>query len=282
MKTFDNEYESMKKLIVFDLDGTLAESKSSIDAEMLSLLKELLAITKVAVISGGDWPQFEKQLLAKLSSDVCLTNLSILPTCGTKYYKYISGAWEKLYSEDLSAEEKRKIIDAFNKVLTDLNLTNNEVWGEVIENRGSQITFSALGQQAPLKEKKKWDPDFAKRRKIKTSLETLIPGFFVRLGGTTSVDVTKLGIDKAYGIRKLRDTLDIALYEMIFIGDALFPGGNDYPAKEIGVTSIQVRGPEETKLVIQAINACLGKSDKKGERKTGKEYRENTAARTKH
>ena len=114
-----------------------------------------------------------------------------------------------------------------------------------------------MGQQAPLEEKKKWDPDFTKRKKIKALLDNLIPEFSVRLGGTTSVDVTKPGIDKAYGIRKLRDILGIAIDEMIFVGDALFPGGNDYPAKEAGVVSIQVRDPEESKRVIEAIIACL-------------------------
>ena len=123
--------------------------------------------------------------------------------------------------------------------------------------RGSQITFSALGQQAPLDEKDKWDPDFTKRKKIKTILDTLIPEFSVRLGGATSIDVTKPGIDKAYGIRKLRDLLGISLKEMIFIGDALFVGGNDYPAREAGVVSIAVRGPNETKRVTEAIIACL-------------------------
>jgi phosphomannomutase len=131
------------------------------------------------------------------------------------------------------------------------------VWGEVIEDRGSQITFSALGQLAPLEEKEKWDPDFAKRKKIKAILDTLIPEFSVRMGGATSIDVTKPGIDKAYGIRKLRDLLGIPLKEMIFIGDALFVGGNDYPAEEAGVVSIPVRGPNETKRVTEAIIACL-------------------------
>ena len=79
----------------------------------------------------------------------------------------------------------------------------------------------------------------------------------MRLGGTTSIDVTKPGIDKAYGIRKLRDTLDIAIQDMIFVGDALFPGGNDYPAEETGVVSIRVRDPNESKRVIEAIVACL-------------------------
>jgi hypothetical protein len=132
-----------------------------------------------------------------------------------------------------------------------------KVWGEVIEDRGSQITFSALGQQAPIEEKKKWDPNFTKRKKIKALLDKLIPEFSVRLGGTTSIDVTKPGIDKGYGIRKLRDILGIAIPKMVFIGDALFPGGNDYPAKEAGVVSIQVNDPNETKRVIEAIIACL-------------------------
>src|SRR5664279_2793225 len=101
----------MKKLIVFDLDGTLAESKSSLDAEMAALLNELLGIVKVAIISGGGWPQFEKQILSNLPNAERLENLSLLPTCGTQFYQY-NGAWEKLYSEDFNADEKKKIMDA--------------------------------------------------------------------------------------------------------------------------------------------------------------------------
>lgn len=78
----------MIKLIVFDLDGTLAESKSSLDNEMSALLHDLLGTVKAAVISGGGWPQFEKQLLTNLPHDECLKNLSLLPTCGTKFYQY--------------------------------------------------------------------------------------------------------------------------------------------------------------------------------------------------
>jgi phosphomannomutase len=246
----------MKKLIVFDLDGTLAESKSSLDAEMVTLLNALLGIVKVAVISGGNWSQFEKQLLSTLSRNEHLKNLSLLPTCGTQFFKYESG-WEQLYSEDFTDEEKEKIISSLQQAIGLSDFKAEGTWGELIEDRGSQITFSALGQQAPIEEKKKWDPDFTKRKKMKALLDNLIPEFSVRLGGTTSVDVTKPGIDKAYGIRKLRDTLGIAIHEMIFIGDALFPGGNDYPAKEAGAVSIQVRDPNESKRVIETIVACL-------------------------
>lgn len=246
----------MKKLIVFDLDGTLAESKSSLDAEIAKLMNTLLGIMKVSVISGGNWPQFEKQLLSNLTQNELLENLYLLPTCGTKFYKY-NGNWKKIYSEDFTSVEKEKVISSLKKVMDEVGFSNEKVWGEVIEDRGSQITFSALGQQAPIEEKKKWDPDFVKRKKMKALLDKLIPGFSVRLGGTTSIDVTKPGIDKAYGIRKLRDNLGIKLNEMIFIGDAVFPGGNDYPAKKAGVVTIQVKNPEETKLVIETIIACM-------------------------
>ena len=248
----------MKKLIVYDLDGTLAESKSSLDTEMSSLLYDLLGIAKAAVISGGDWPQFEKQLLSNLHHDERLKNLSILPTCGTKFFQY-SGTWKKIYSEDFNADEKENIVSSLKKALTEAGFKVEKVWGDVIEDRGSQITYSALGQHAPLEEKSKWDPDFAKRKNIKAILDTFIPEFSVRLGGATSIDVTKHGIDKAYGVRKLRDILGISLKEMVFIGDALFPGGNDYPAEEAGVVSIPVRGPNETKRVTEAIIACLNR-----------------------
>ena len=247
----------MKKLIVFDLVGTLADSKSSLDGEMSALLHGLLGVAKVAVISGGGWPQFEKQLLSNLPHDQRLANLSLLPTCGTKFFQY-AGDWKLLYSEDLTANEKERITSSLRKAVAVAGFTPEKVWGEVIEDRGSQITFSALGQQAPLDEKDKWDPDFSKRKKIKTTLDTLIPEFSVRMGGATSIDVTKPGIDKAYGIKKLRDILGISLQEMIYIGDALFPGGNDYPAEEAGVVCVPVRGPRETKPVTQAIVACLG------------------------
>jgi len=247
----------MKKLIVFDLDGTLAASKSSLDSEMASLLHDLLSVAKVAIISGGAWLQFEKQVLSNLPKDDLLAKLSILPTCGTQFFQF-TGQWKKLYAEDFTADEKAKIVSSLSKAVQTAGFAVEKTWGETIEDRGSQITYSSLGQQAPLEEKVKWDADFAKRKKIKTVLDTLIPEFSVRLGGATSIDVTKPGIDKAYGIRKLRDILHISTQEMIYVGDALFPGGNDYPAEQAGVISIPVKSPTETKRVIEAIIACLG------------------------
>jgi len=189
----------VKKIIIFDLDGTLAESKSAIDAEMAGLLRALLGVVKVAIISGGDMPQFQKQVLTNLPADAHLADLSILPTCGTKFFEYKDG-WQKLYSEDLSPEQKTKIIASLTAAVASTGFQAQKTWGEMIEDRGSQITYSALGQQAPLDEKKSWDPDFAKRKAIKARLDVSIPEFSVRMGGATSIDVTLPGIDKKYGI----------------------------------------------------------------------------------
>jgi phosphomannomutase len=244
-----------KRLVVFDLDGTIAESKAAVDPEMAGLLGGLLQIARVAIISGGNWPQFQKQVVSHLPPDANLKALSLLPTCGTKFYRY-KDDWDLLYSEDFGLEEKNAILAALKSVVASSGVAASRTWGEVIEDRGSQITFSALGQEAPLDKKKEWDPDFAKRKRMKALLGELIPEFSVRLGGTTSIDITKPGIDKAYGIKKLRDLLGISIEEMIFIGDALFPGGNDYPAKEVGVVSVRVRDSLETKRLIETLLAC--------------------------
>ena len=223
---------------------------------MATLLTNLLRVVRVAIISGGDLPQFQKQLVANLPQDDQLAKLSLLPTCGTRFYQYDSG-WHKLYSEDLSVAQKSKIVAALDDAVAAAGFDDARTWGDKIEDRESQITYSALGQRAPLAEKKAWDPDFEKRKAIKALLDISLADFSVRLGGSTSIDITLPGIDKAYGMRKLTDVLGIATRDMLFIGDALFPGGNDYPARETAATCIQIRDPEETKRVIEAIVACV-------------------------
>ncbi|QXV63711.1 HAD-IIB family hydrolase [Mucilaginibacter sp. 21P] len=246
----------MKKLVIFDLDGTLAESKAAIDEEMARLLSNLLTVARVAIISGGDWPQFQKQVLAYLPR-TDLQKLSILPTCGTKYYHYDHG-WQQLYAENFTAQEKKLIIEQLTDAVATSGFKAEKTWGEQIEDRDSQITYSALGQSAPIKEKSKWDPDFEKRKQIKKKLDKTLKGFAVNMGGATSIDITKPGIDKAYGIKKLKKTLNIKIDEMIFIGDALMAGGNDHPAYKTGVSCLQTRGPEDTKRLIEGIMVCLG------------------------
>lgn len=247
----------MKRLIVFDLDGTLAESKTPIDDEMGKLLDALLKVAQAAVISGGAWPQFEKQFLANLPKTEHLDRLSLLPTSGTRYLQYKDKKWSQLYAEDFTEAQKHKITAALKECFEKSGFKPEQHWGEIIEDRGSQITLSALGQDAPLDKKKDWDPDFAKRKKIKAMLEPLLPEFSIGLGGSSSIDVTRPGVDKAYGVRKLEEVLAVPVKDMLFVGDALFPGGNDAPARKTGVDCIQVKGPEETKRIVETLIVCL-------------------------
>ena len=249
----------MKKVAIFDLDGTLAESKAPLDRDVGFWLGKLLEFTRVAVISGGAWPQFQKQLLAHLPGGRHLGRLSLLPTSGTRFMTY-DGDWRELYAENFTAEQKNKIIKVLNGVFQASGDVPPRHWGRVIEDRGSQITLSALGQEAPLDEKKKWDPDFTKRKEMKAKLEPLLPEFSIGLGGSSSIDVTRPGVDKAYGIGKLREVLGVDIGDMVFVGDALFEGGNDYPARRTGVDCIEVAGPKETRKVIEAFVAWQGTS----------------------
>ena len=150
----------MKKLIVFDLDGTLAGSKSPLDSEMSALLHDLLLIARVAVISGGDWPQFEKQLLSNLLHDKTLSNLSLLPTCGTKFYRYDSEVWTKIYSEDLTAEERDKILSALKKAISGPDFKTDKLWGEQIEDRGKPDHIFGLGSAGAARGKRQMGPRY--------------------------------------------------------------------------------------------------------------------------
>jgi HAD superfamily hydrolase (TIGR01484 family) len=246
----------MKQLVAFDLDGTLAESKQPLKDSMGEALADLLTVAHVAVISGGDWPQFDKQVASRLPERADRSKLWLMPTTGTKLYTYGDGRWNTVYAELFTDEQKAAIIEAFHASLEATGFVPEQTWGERIEDRGSQITFSALGQQAPLEAKEHWDPDFAKRKVIQADLRQRLPDLSINMGGATSIDITQKGVDKAYGLRRLRDESGIPLDAMMFIGDAIFPGGNDYPAKELGLDTVKVRDPDETLSVIAAIVAC--------------------------
>ena len=247
----------MKKLIAFDLDGTLAESKQAIDAEMGDLLSRLTQVALVTVISGGDWPQFEKQLVGQLPADAKLENFLVMPTTGTKLYRFADGAWTQIYADIFSDEERSTILAKLEAAVEQAGLKIDKPYGEQIEDRGSQITFSALGQQAPLSVKGNWDPDAAKRKALKAILDPELPGFAINIGGSSSIDITRKGVDKGYAVHQLANATGLSLGDMLFLGDAIFPGGNDYPVKAAGVDSVKVRDIEETKRVVEAIVACL-------------------------
>lgn len=238
-----------KKAIVCDLDGTLAKSKSTLTTEMAEVLCKILEKYYLVVVSGGAYSQFEKQFLANFNCPKeLLKNLYLFPTMGSTcfVYDFEKDVWKQLYNEQFTSEEKDMIINALNETIRDSGLDLSNPYGDIIEDRGSQITFSGRGQDAPIEVKVVWDKNQVKRKKMVEILKEKIPQFEIGIGGTTSIDITKKGIDKAYAINKITALLGIKEEEIEFVGDALYHGGNDEPVKKTRVDYIQEDGPDET------------------------------------
>ena len=252
-----------KGLIIFDIDGTLTPSKAPADMEMINLLLSLLEERSVAIIGGGKYSLFREQLIDQLpSQDKRLERLYLFPTCSTAFYRF-NGEWNEVYSHRLSEEEKEKINRAFEETFQEVNYQHPEkTYGSVIEDRETQITFSSLGQEVVamtgeeqgVKLKQEWfDKNDRLRQQMREILQKKLPDFEVRAGGLTSIDITRKGIDKAYGVRQISEHLNIKIEDMLFVGDAIFPGGNDYAALETGIDYVKVENPSDTKELIRNI-----------------------------
>ncbi|MEK7602395.1 MAG: HAD-IIB family hydrolase [Patescibacteria group bacterium] len=236
------------RLVAFDIDGTLTESKQPVSHDMANLLSRLLDNTLVTLVTGGKLEQITTQIVERLPKGTNMENLYALPTSGAAMYLQVDGGWHPIYEELLSPDEAEHISAVLKSAATEAGIIDfaTPSYGERIENRGSQISLSALGQQAPIAEKEAWDPDRSKRLQLQATLTPLLPAYEVRLGGLTTFDVTKRGIDKAYGLKRLSEYLSISIREMLYVGDALFPGGNDEVVKETGIRTKKVANPKAT------------------------------------
>jgi len=248
------------RLVAFDLDDTLAPSKCPIPEPIGALLVRLAERVEVAIISGGQLEQFRTQVVEQLppAGEEVLARFHLLPTCGTQYYRVRGTEIVTVYAHELTADERDRATQALREEAQRLGLWQTQTWGDVIEDRGSQITFSALGQRAPIEAKAAWDPDGSKKAALAEAVGARLPDLEVRSGGTTSVDITHRGIDKAYGMQRLAEATGIALDEMLFIGDRLDPGGNDRPVLELGVPCHAVDGWQDTVAYLEALVPTVG------------------------
>jgi phosphomannomutase len=252
LKEFKGDF-SKKKLFIFDVDRTLALSKQPIDEEMCELLGKLLEKREVALISGGKYKVFTDIYLKKLNlSPLLLNKLYLFPTCGSRFLRYVNGEHKQVYFEEISEEERKRIIECIHKMFEEIDFKHPEtLYGEQIEDRKSQITFSAFGQKAPPSAKEGWDLDYKKRRPMIEVLKRMLPEYDIRGGGASSFDVTMKGIDKGYGIQKMKEYFAYDINEMFFAGDDLSDLGNDYSVHLQGVECLQVTSIEQTRDAIR-------------------------------
>jgi phosphomannomutase len=249
-----------KDLIVFDVDGTIARTKSPMDKEMAGLMRDLLKAKKVAVISGAKLEVIKMQMLDEIKAPKSLlNNLSLFPTTATTFYKH-ENSWKQVYALTLSPAKVKKIKNTFEKVFKEMDYKHpDKVYGELIENRGSQVSFSIYGQdlvkvlgKKGIKMKEEWKKkNTPVKMEIARRVAKYLPEFEVHAAGFTTIDVTNKGIDKGYGLHQIEKYLHVPIKQMLFVGDAIVPGGNDYAIVRTGVDYVAVKNPEDTKKLIR-------------------------------
>ena len=250
----------MKKVLAFDIDDTLNVAKTPLADEMAEVLTKCLDYYKICPISGQKFDQFLIQIVDPLkkagATDEQLKNLHLFVAQGTQYYRYNGSDWEQVYNNPLTDEQAAKIEQAIEKAARELGYWEEDKLkpgDEIIENRLSQLTFSALGQTAGTEEKYAWDPDHKKREAIVAKAKEYAPEFEYEIGGTTSINAFIPGMNKVFGMTHLIEELGVAQDEILYFGDMTQPGGNDYPVVQMGVETITVRTWEDTAYALRGI-----------------------------
>lgn len=247
-----------KKIIAFDVDGTLTASKTLITDSMADLIKKLIQKKMVISIAGGSFHQLETQFLPPFLNDHSMLpyikNFTLLPTSGSQRYEYNEkdSKWEMTDKEPMPTEAKKLAIELLEEIIADpkYEIPPNP-YGKIIEDRDTQITFTPNGQQAPVEIKLRFDPDRKKREKIVAMLGPKLPELTLLINGTSSIDILPKGFNKAVGLIRFLNKAGLQKSDVIFIGDGLFPGGNDYSVFEAGFDTIAVKNPAETELIIK-------------------------------
>ena len=249
----------MKKVLAFDVDQTLNVAKMPIPDEIAELLVKCLDHYAMA---GQKCEQFLIQIVDRLvetgATPEQLSHLHLFVAQGTQYYRYNLDKkdWNQVYNYPLTDEQVAKISEAIEKAAKELDYWEEDKLAdgdEIIENRLSQVTFSALGQKAGTEAKYAWDPDCKKREAIVKRCKELAPEFEYEIGGTTSINAITPGMNKVFGMTHLMEELKVKKPEILYFGDMTQPGGNDYPVVQMGIETITVRSHEDTAYSLRGI-----------------------------
>ncbi|MDO4526611.1 MAG: HAD-IIB family hydrolase [Candidatus Saccharibacteria bacterium] len=250
----------MKKVLAFDIDQTLNIAKTPINDEIAELLLKCLDHFEICPISGQKFDQFMLQIVNRLPNPTPeqLENLHLFVAQGTQYYRYdtTKNDWELVYNYPLTPEQVAKISATIERAARELGFWEEDKLApgdEIIENRLSQVTFSALGQTAGTEAKYAWDPDCKKREKIVGKCREYAPEFDYEIGGTTSINAVIPGMNKKFGMTHLLEELNVTKDDILYFGDMTQPGGNDYPVVEMGIDTITVRSHEDTAYALRGI-----------------------------
>lgn len=240
--------------VIFDIDDTLTESFSAPKPEIVEKVKKLLDFMPVAIMSAAGFARIEKEFLPILATSPHVSRLYVFPNSTAQCFVWDGAGWKQVYDNKLTEEERARIKNAIEEGVAETGVLEGILpRGEQLIDRGAQIAFAAIGIDASDEEKKSWDVDKTKRTKLQKALRHRIPEFEILIGGRTTIDITRKGINKAHGVRWLSEKLGLKPHEMVYVGDALYRGGNDAVVIPTGIQTVSTNGPEETEGIIDDI-----------------------------
>lgn len=242
------------KAVIFDLDETLAVSFQPPTSDMLERINALQKALPMAIMSGAGLDRIQRDVIAHLPE--APTNLMLFPNSTSQCFRFENSEWKEVYSHLLTPDERAHIKAVLAVALTEHDdLKNNTVYGEQIIDREAQVAFACIGMDAPTNVKAEWDPTAEKRLRIARSLRDELGDFDILIGGASTIDITRKDTNKSYGVRWYAEHLNIEPADMLYVGDALYPGGNDEVVILTGVQTRSVANPTETLAVIDEILA---------------------------
>ena len=246
------------KAALFDLDDTLAPSFEALSPKMVEKVRQVLDLMPTAIITGRDFKWMSQDFLPLFAGVPHADRFYLFPEGSAQCFQWDGKLWNEIYGETITDEERAKITQTIKDAVRDTGvLEGMSVFGEQFVQKKAMVAFAALGVKVPTDLKYSWDPGNIRRKTLRDAIAKALPEYDVLMGGATSTDVTKSGINKAYGVRWFAERLNIPTSEMLYVGDALEEGGNDFVVIETGVQTRPTSGPEQTlKIIDEILTSC--------------------------
>ena len=232
-----------------DVDDTVCPSTRPVEPELARQLVRIQALGySLIFISGSTVPQIEEQLGRRLGVEHIL-----LGATGTHAVAHDGQQGRELYREELPADLRHKVLNAYRDLVQRHGIQPATSEADQLQDRGTQLTLSAIGRHAPEAAKRSFDPDGSRRRAWISELKAVLgDSVDLHVGGTTSIDATAPGVDKAWGLKRYLASSGRAGETIIYFGDQLSPGGNDYPVRPLA-HCVQVEGTRQSLQYLEKI-----------------------------
>jgi phosphomannomutase len=254
----------MKKLFLFDMDGTLTPPRKKINHNMIANLTALQRdFWEIGIISGSDMDYIEQQC-DKLF-DLSPANprlIHFLPCNGTKYYLNFKKVWEHDMRSKLGSDFMTSVYRALLRFQGNIAATYLDIplTGNFFQMRGSVLNWCPIGRNATAKDRKIWQKIDEKWEIRKIYIDQFYADFSpdeitIKLGGETSFDIYPKGWNKTFPLSKDPFTDYQKIY---FAGDRCTINGNDKEIYDLlkgkdNCEAFQVDNPKTTGEIIKKI-----------------------------